>query len=178
MRGARAGFDMQASRNRIIPADAGSTILVAPVDVVLEDHPRGCGEHGVPCCTFTCTLGSSPRMRGALGPGLRVPVPPGIIPADAGSTTPSGRLTGCSVDHPRGCGEHAMAGGSGLILLGSSPRMRGARSGYARRADARGIIPADAGSTVSSTTRWNARYQSSPRMRGAQSSQIGSCLCR
>ena len=113
--------------------------------------------------------------------------PPGIIPADAGSTQPMERSLTGSGDHPRGCGEHAMAGGSGLIRLGSSPRMRGAQ--YMRHIVLTGlrIIPADAGSTI--TPRWSRKrdrdhprgcgehYQaqhlvieqkgSSPRMRGA-----------
>ena len=55
---------------------------------------------------MACSLGSSPRMRGTLGPGPRVAVKPRIIPADAGNTfvQPFG-LLGVG-DHPRGCGEH------------------------------------------------------------------------
>ena len=32
-----------------------------------EDHPRGCGEHGVTQQAIRYWEGSSPRMRGALG---------------------------------------------------------------------------------------------------------------
>ena len=33
-------------------------------------------------------------------------IPPGIIPADAGSTRPNRVVTARDKDHPRGCGEH------------------------------------------------------------------------
>ena len=52
-----------------------------------------------------------------------------------------------SQDHPRGCGEHAVAPIIGNIIRGSSPRMRGALSVINPYPPARGIIPADAGST-------------------------------
>ena len=94
-------------------------------------------------------IGSSPRMRGALqivgSPrmGMR------IIPADAGSTT---RLSVPAVkirDHPRGCGEHALTTPWMVAVIGSSPRMRGARLDLPCRRSLSRIIPADAGSTGS-----------------------------
>ena len=70
----------------IIPADAGSTRKSWFEMPIIEDHPRGCGEHAVHRPVLSGHLGSSPRMRGArqsdeLGSALG-----GIIPADAGST--------------------------------------------------------------------------------------------
>ena len=110
-----------------------------------------------------------------------------IIPADAGST---GRCNGRPPnrwDHPRGCGEHRSGAAAASLVGGSSPRMRGAPVAAAVQSAAGGIIPADAGSTLTHirqdaleedhprgcgehrfsrpVARW--RRGSSPRMRGA-----------
>ena len=45
MRGAPHAARRQPSRQRIIPADAGSTSLLSACHVPGWDHPRGCGEH-------------------------------------------------------------------------------------------------------------------------------------
>ena len=50
------------------------------------DHPRGCGEHQASWNWIDRTVGSSPRMRGALWVLVAVVVILRIIPADAGST--------------------------------------------------------------------------------------------
>ena len=70
-----------------------------------------------------------------------------IIPADAGSTYLQLWASMRMRDHPRGCGEHYNIVCWYLSLEGSSPRMRGALIGYLLAGAARGIIPADAGST-------------------------------
>ena len=36
----------QMHMDGIIPAYAGSTWLEDPIGVIIEDHPRVCGEHG------------------------------------------------------------------------------------------------------------------------------------
>ena len=112
------------------------------------DHPRGCGEHTTGTSSSVEAVGSSPRMRGALG-AVDGPVPGGrIIPADAGSTT-YGHDHDChDKDHPRGCGEHALGSRGNVNTQGSSPRMRGAPGDIDIPAVRHGIIPADAGSTV------------------------------
>ena len=46
MRGAHPYVDIKPPAGRIIPADAGSTRPVEMHGTALEDHPRGCGEHG------------------------------------------------------------------------------------------------------------------------------------
>ena len=86
MRGARSLCDSVSRDTRIIPADAGSTIVIPCMPKFSQDHPRGCGEHHTTTTLLQPSSGSSPRMRGALGVqshGRRVS---GIIPADAGST--------------------------------------------------------------------------------------------
>ena len=72
-----------------------------------------------------------------------------IIPADAGSTTIISGPATYSRDHPRGCGEHKFSLIHSALPFGSSPRMRGAPSLQSLTAPSIGIIPADAGSTIS-----------------------------
>ena len=107
MRGAHSARSTGMVLIRIIPADAGSTWVIALPLTVPRDHPRGCGEHSARATTLSVFLGSSPRMRGALPRHLQqIPIT-GIIPADAGST-------------------HSFTS-SVISLAGSSPRMRGAQ---------------------------------------------------
>ena len=106
MRGALPMGRLSAARNGIIPADAGSTCSGSVDGSSSWDHPRGCGEHYHCIMPSVIGSGSSPRMRGAPLPATTATHKPGIIPADAGSTTRSnGRILG-KKDHPRGCGEH------------------------------------------------------------------------
>ena len=73
-----------------------------------EDHPRVCGEHGTTVWSDPDNVGSSPRMRGALG-HMAVYLPwLGIIPAYAGSTYPVQVTDIFGWDHPRVCGEHSV----------------------------------------------------------------------
>ena len=133
------------------------------------------------------SVGSSPRMRGALycAPTSR---PSGrIIPAYAGSTFSGLTTVLHQGDHPRVCGEHEPRSVITIMSIGSSPRMRGAQRIQARPGPVVGIIPAYAGSTPSDMSRIvltgdhprvcgehnkNRFYKlvtagSSPRMRGA-----------
>ena len=117
-----------------------------------------------------------------------------IIPADAGSTLAYRLRFGRREDHPRGCGEHPGSTGMRSEASGSSPRMRGAQAFGPDDRARRGIIPADAGSTVffmycslyhgdhprgcgehgQSEVDTGRRAGSSPRMRGALC--LSSCL--
>ena len=132
---------------RIIPACAGSTYSGAPCPAQLGDHPRVCGEHPTALCNGLQRAGSSPRVRGA--PGDSSPVFPldGIIPACAGSTLTLKARNPCAWDHPRVCGEHTHARTSSIVILGSSPRVRGAPPAGRDFRPGRRIIPACAGST-------------------------------
>ena len=131
----------------IIPADAGSTTCVSRLQLLDEDHPRGCGEHQRWIVGMPTREGSSPRMRGALMRRSDTRGHRRIIPADAGSTLAWGRPWTSTGDHPRGCGEHPKTGAVSYERDGSSPRMRGARTFRNLPAKCAGIIPADAGST-------------------------------
>ena len=133
--------------DRIIPADAGSTIEYRPGFCFKRDHPRGCGEHMGYRLIRVSGLGSSPRMRGAPNGTCGVGLLAGIIPADAGSTWESLNSREKDEDHPRGCGEHLSRAEVVVACSGSSPRMRGALFLHLFLTFFRGIIPADAGST-------------------------------
>ena len=147
MRGAREMKEKDLRANRIIPADAGSTIRRSCFSTAMKDHPRGCGEHSSRFWARTYARGSSPRMRGAHVCATLADGTVRIIPADAGSTLRPARSPARRRDHPRGCGEHCWRTHWHCSALGSSPRMRGALRIAGRRRGVGGIIPADAGST-------------------------------
>ena len=86
MRGALSGVYLEGVQLRIIPADAGSTPALQPLERDHQDHPRGCGEHYSLSLASSSAAGSSPRMRGAPTAGTRKDRRRRIIPADAGST--------------------------------------------------------------------------------------------
>ena len=152
-------------RERIIPAYAGSTTGSAAPETSGEDHPRIRGEHRLETDQTPQDAGSSPHTRGARGFEGVGPLAPGIIPAYAGST----RVWLCGVErrrhHPRIRGEHAEGGMGKLRQSGSSPHTRGARLPGWRRAPARWIIPAYAGSTCR-LSRLDALVSDHPRIRG------------
>ena len=110
---------------RVIPADAGNTIIIALPAYAIGDHPRGCGEHGQALSTVQSRPGSSPRMRGTRGADAALAPVGGIIPADAGNTSAWSIMLVSPRDHPRGCGEHVVVVRVERPELGSSPRMRG-----------------------------------------------------
>ena len=127
MRGAPSSATIRRLSVGIIPADAGSTLQDA-----LEAVRRG----------------SSPQMRGAHPRKLHIWHPQGIIPADAGSTVMMPSHPGEQEDHPRRCGEHLATASMAGLSLGSSPQMRGAHPRKLHIWHPQGIIPADAGSTI------------------------------
>ena len=132
----------------IIPAYAGNTVSMNPVNWSNGDHPRVCGEHLARGTTPPRQSGSSPRMRGTHDVLRLSAVDSGIIPAYAGNTRASRARFVLSWDHPRVCGEHIIAVPFALGCMGSSPRMRGTLSDTVRIASVSGIIPAYAGNTL------------------------------
>ena len=133
--------------SRIIPAYAGSTIVVADTHAADADHPRIRGEHNRTGTQASSTRGSSPHTRGARA-GLTQALGVGrIIPAYAGSTIWTSLRSGPAWDHPRIRGEHLRAGRASHRGRGSSPHTRGAPGRHVARLQQPGIIPAYAGST-------------------------------
>ncbi len=66
MRGAPNTYTTGTPAGGLIPAHAGSTDQIVDFSEVIEAHPRACGEHHPESKPPNQTLGSSPRMRGAL----------------------------------------------------------------------------------------------------------------
>ena len=131
-------------------------------------HPRVRGEHLLVADGPITTEGSSPRPRGARPSPTSGAGFVGLIPASAGSTTPSRRTSRPSRAHPRVRGEHDLLDLDREPGEGSSPRPRGARCRAHRVRRLRGLIPASAGSTRpkrSITTGLRAH----PRVRGEHS---------
>ena len=126
MRGAHLAPAKRPKRERIIPADAGSTHCLPGRLSLGWDHPRGCGEHFTQRQSIKQATGSSPRMRGARQAYADHRQHRRIIPADAGSTRQGADRPLQSGDHPRGCGEHGRHRDIAERHIGSSPRMRGA----------------------------------------------------
>ena len=87
-------------------------------------------------------------MRGALAVHAIHPRLDRIIPAYAGSTNYGSFMYSDTEDHPRVCWEHAWRPLGWEPVAGSSPRMRGAPSGWQKMRSYGRIIPAYAGSTV------------------------------
>ena len=93
------------------------------------------------------TGGSSPRLRGTRN---RYPGRIGcdrFIPASAGNTQVTDFKTRLITVHPRVCGEHRRALLAGLLVGGSSPRLRGTRGHPAVGRRVVRFIPASAGNT-------------------------------
>ena len=110
----------------IIPACAGSTIVLTLGLCGLRDHPRMCGEHVLVESDESGVVGSSPHVRGARRPWIPNAPLTGIIPACAGSTSATSSKSRRTRDHPRMCGEHSSAPSAVLSRSGSSPHVRGA----------------------------------------------------
>ena len=147
MRGALRDTRLLVNRARIIPAYAGSTLCLGRHATTRWDHPRVCGEHYTLFLFDRNLRGSSPRMRGA--PRTSTPCQAGgrIIPAYAGSTFCHWSVCASRQDHPRVCGEHYACGQQTRMIIGSSPRMRGALGQQLQVGLNVRIIPAYAGST-------------------------------
>ena len=88
-RGAPAGPQGLYISAGIIPACAGSTSPAWPTTFARRDHPRMRGEHWEEPSSSPLPSGSSPHARGALRHRHAHARRQGIIPACAGSTSPS-----------------------------------------------------------------------------------------
>ena len=131
----------------IIPACAGNTRDGKMCITTGGDHPRVCGEHHLTEQNLSALMGSSPRVRGTQPQTHLGALRRGIIPACAGNTPAWPGPHWLMRDHPRVCGEHQSCSLKALMLLGSSPRVRGTPGRAGKAGDPAGIIPACAGNT-------------------------------
>ncbi len=74
------------SPSRITPADAGTSVPFGGVQILPEDHPRGCGDKMKPPDVSVSSGGSPPRMRGQVLAAVLSGKRAGITPADAGTS--------------------------------------------------------------------------------------------
>ena len=146
MRGAARHDSNSNGSTGIIPARAGSSAPILGNAASSRDHPRACGEQSRHSCRRPAPRGSSPRVRGAVSSTFLVPRSAGIIPARAGSRAARSYITARTWDHPRACGEQSFLRQLIIVIVGSSPRVRGAELQSVRPALRDGIIPARAGS--------------------------------
>ena len=130
-----------------------------------SDHPRIRGEHIHRRLLLGHGAGSSPHTRGAhLHARSRISGDR-IIPAYAGSTRLIRSSGSKSPDHPRIRGEHVFLSSGSKRPKGSSPHTRGALPVPQGVASLDGIIPAYAGSTLTSSSRRRS-CRDHPRIRG------------
>ena len=86
MRGKQGRQTVVQLKERITPADAGKTGLLAFPPCADRDHPRGCGENSRRKVERMIVDGSPPRMRGKPDRVLAKSEQIRITPAGAGKT--------------------------------------------------------------------------------------------
>ena len=132
-----------------------------------RDHPRVCGEQARRLFGCSRRAGSSPRVRGTDLVNDGIGNLHGIIPACAGNRHGAREPTLLAWDHPRVCGEQALAEVEKNGIVGSSPRVRGTDLILDLAECRRGIIPACAGNSGGSWRRPSTR-RDHPRVCGEQ----------
>ena len=131
----------------LIPACAGKTPRPPCARPVGRAHPRVCGENGASQASMTAGPGSSPRVRGKRSARVQIVGEHGLIPACAGKTCSLTAMVFALRAHPRVCGENGSISARASNAMGSSPRVRGKRSGTSKFSTILGLIPACAGKT-------------------------------
>ena len=91
---------------RITPACAGTTFILALLAYSSQDHPRVCGNHLQKSDARRLLLGSPPRVREPPYQRFDIFGRLGITPACAGTTRHYCGAALSSRDHPRVCGNH------------------------------------------------------------------------
>jgi len=115
--------------SRFIPACAGNSSNDAARVAYVAVHPRVCGEQRhFTSCPYA-NAGSSPRVRGTDGHQRVAGASWRFIPACAGNSVAPLNLWRGKPVHPRVCGEQVVGVGVGVMVFGSSPRVRGTGSG-------------------------------------------------
>ncbi len=147
VRGTRSDDARAAHTGRFIPACAGNTHLALQRRRPQAVHPRLCGEHGRRLFGPKRVAGSSPPVRGTRSRPRRRARRRRFIPACAGNTFGFGRAGATGAVHPRLCGEHVNTISRNRNMFGSSPPVRGTRTGRGGERLKLRFIPACAGNT-------------------------------
>ena len=136
----------------IYPARAGETVALRDDAVDRGVHPRACGGNASGHIVDCFLVGPSPRVRGKPHTIKRYKKILRSIPARAGETPTTSRLTSHETVHPRACGGNlvGMSGSSGVT--GPSPRVRGKHVLRHEAVVPERSIPARAGETRTTQT--------------------------
>ena len=110
---------------RITPACAGKRYLRPPAPILIQDHPRVCGEKTAQIAEILNLPGSPPRVRGKVCTHLWTVERDRITPACAGKSSRHPVLLLQPEDHPRVCGEKYNFINRNPPKHGSPPRVRG-----------------------------------------------------
>ena len=105
MRGTVIGAADVAKEKRITPACAGNRKTPFGLPLLLQDHPRVCGEQRLTILFLVNVGGSPPRVRGTVKDPLLNAMGVGITPACAGNSWDREGWCIMHEDHPRVCGE-------------------------------------------------------------------------
>ena len=150
--GTRASCGSRQNACWFIPTRVGNTagfagwVLCGPV------HPHACGEHVFRHPAQLCQVGSSPRVWGTrllpycMRPAAR------FIPTRVGNTSQTSPRTLVGTVHPHACGEHKHHISPDSWQHGSSPRVWGTPTIYAREFNRLRFIPTRVGNTADSPT--------------------------
>ena len=149
----------------LIPAHAGKTASGWPRRKGLRAHPRSRGENTGLGGEVAEVGGSSPLTRGKPDTLLGRHLHPGLIPAHAGKTRRSRRISPSSGAHPRSRGENLRLYGLGALNEGSSPLTRGKHVESDVDFHCPGLIPAHAGKTFQAELEM-IQERAHPRSRG------------
>ncbi len=161
----------------LIPACAGRPSSTSRGPGATRAHPRVCGATTAPARSSITGGGSSPRVRGDLRRRLSARQSPGLIPACAGRPASRlGRLTSTGA-HPRVCGATVRVETDHYAWTGSSPRVRGDRTGSRSTPVAKRAHPRVCGATFAPSFQEIQNWGSSPRVRGDPQIVAGS-RCR
>ena len=136
----------------IIPANTGRIHMYFEKVYSDGDHPREYGENSLRFLAGFLVSGSSPRIRGEYSPGKCACAGAGIIPANTGRITQRTTHRPQNRDHPREYGENGACTRCRPVISGSSPRIRGESYPWFAYSPVSGIIPANTGRIVSSST--------------------------
>ena len=166
MRGLLLSTFCNSRRERITPADAGTTKKGAFCPCYCRDHPRGCGDYSLSFLSSSSLCGSPPRMRGLLLKPTSDKARARITPADAGTTIIAILYGRTYEDHPRGCGDYRFTRKSEMLDGGSPPRMRGLRFGREMVRKKCQDHPRGCGDYARDSKDVRDRTGSPPRMRG------------
>ena len=151
--------------SRLIPARAGSTLMLGHVLLVRRAHPRSRGEHYHKQAKQMRDRDSSPLARGTRSPAAPLHRNARLIPARAGNTTRASPSLVPSSAHPRSRGEHQLLDLCRSRNYGSSPLARGTLIALIGSVLVLRLIPARAGNTPGLSPprrQWSAH----PRSRG------------